>query len=103
MSNVWDKLEPGGRDTIGDVVVMFDKRTLEYLRKIDPSGKHLKAIRQGRVGPRGQAGLVSSEVAGYILKTKVKGTGGATRFHARLLDDGTLCFENITRHSGGNG
>jgi len=83
---------------IGDMRVAFDKDVLILLRRIDRRGKHLKAIEKGRVAPRGQSGLVLSEVRGYALKTKVLGQGGAVRVHGRHLADGTLCFDLITRH-----
>ena len=85
MSSVWDDFEPDMRYTIGDLTVTFNKRVLEDLRRADPNGKHLTAIQRGRVRPRGQAGLVPSELRGYALK-------------ACILDDGTFYFKRITRH-----
>ena len=98
MGSVWDDFEPDIRYTIGDFTITFDKRVLEELRRADPNGKHLKAIQHGRVRPKGQAGLVPSELRGYALKTKVVGKGGAMRVHACILDDGTLYFKRITKH-----
>jgi hypothetical protein len=98
VSSVWEDFEPGIRYVVGDFTVTFNKRVLEDLRRADPNGKHLRAIQLGRVGPRGQAGLVPSELRSYTIKTKVLGKGGAIRVHARILDDGTLYFERITRH-----
>jgi hypothetical protein len=95
---MWQDIEPDTAYLIGDTQVAFDEGVLVILRRIDPRGKHLKAIERGRVAPRGQNGLVPSEVQGYALKTKVLGQGGAVRVHGRYLADGTLHFDLITRH-----
>ncbi len=95
---MWQDFEPDVSYLIGDMQVAFSKDALGLLRKIDPQGKHLRAIEKGHVAPRGQSGLVPSEVQGYTLKTKVLGLGGAVRVHGRYLADGTVCFDLITRH-----
>lgn len=95
---MWQDIEPDAPYLIGGTQVAFDKDVLGLLRKIDPRGKHLKAIEKGRVAPHGRSGLVSSEVQGYALKTKVLGQGGAVRVHGRYLLDSTLYFDLVTRH-----
>jgi len=95
---MWQDIEPDEPCVIGETRVAFEEDVLRLLRRIDPRGKHWKAIEKGRVAPQGQSGLVPSEVRGYALKTKVLGQGGATRVHGRYLADGTLYFDLITRH-----
>lgn len=95
---MWQDFEPDAPHLIGDTQVAFSRDVLRSLRKIDRQGKHLRAIVKGCVAPRGQSGLVPSEVQGYTLKTKILGRGGAVRVHGRYLPDGTLYFDLITRH-----
>ena len=95
---MWQDLEPDIPYQIGDTWIAFSKDVLTLLDRVDRQGKHLRAIEKGRVAPRGQSGLVPSEVRGYTLKTKVLGRGGAVRAHGRYLADGTLYFDLITRH-----
>ncbi|HLO50042.1 MAG TPA: hypothetical protein VK211_16615 [Kamptonema sp.] len=66
--------------------------------KYDQNNKHLKAIEKGIVAPRGNIGLVPSEIEDYELKSKVLGKGGDRRFHAIIID-GVLHFPGfITEH-----
>ncbi|MCL1470204.1 hypothetical protein [Argonema antarcticum] len=66
--------------------------------KYDQNNKHLKAIEKGQVSPRGNIGLVPSEVEGYDLKSKVLGKGGDRRFHGKIID-GVLHFPGfVTEH-----
>ena len=95
---MWQDLAPDELYLIGDTQVAFSKDVLYTLRRIDRQGKHLRAIEKGRIAPRGQKGLVSSEMRSYTLKTKVMGQGGAVRVHGRHLEDGTLYFDLITQH-----
>lgn len=95
---MWENIEPGIPYLVGGQRVAFAKDVLKVLSRVDPRGKHWKAIEKGRVAPRGQSGLVPSEVRGYALKTKVLGQGGDVRVHGRRLEDGTLFFDLITRH-----
>jgi hypothetical protein len=42
---------------------------------------------KGIVAPRGNMGLVPSEIAGYDFKSKVLGKGGDRRFHAQMINN----------------
>lgn len=95
---MWQDIEPDEPYVIGETRVAFDEDVLSLLRRTDPHGKHWRAIEKGHVAPRGQSGLVPSEIRGYALKTKVMGQGGALRVHGRYLADGTLYFDPVTHH-----
>lgn len=96
---VWRGYEPGKPYYLGGQRVAFTQDVLRALARIDPHGRHFKAIEKGRIAPRGQAnGLVPSQEPSYVLKTKVLGHGGGVRVHGWHLEDGTLLFDLITRH-----
>lgn len=77
----WQDFEPDAVYIVGQFRVAFGKDVLKALAKVDPHGKHYRAIQKGPIAPRGQAnGLIRSEEPGYRWKTKVLGKGGAMRF-----------------------
>jgi hypothetical protein len=99
LPNSWAEIQP---DTIYQTtnaqLVSFSKEQIQLGIKYDQNNKHLKAIEKGIVAPRGNMGLVPSEVEGYDLKSKVLGKGGDRRFHARIID-GVLHFPGfVTEH-----
>ena len=71
--------------------VSFASEQIQQGIRYDGNNKHLKAISKGIVAPRGNMGLVASEVEGYDWKSKVLGKGGDRRFHGKMLD-GILYF-----------
>ena len=73
--------------TTNGQLVSFSRDQIQLGIKYDQNNKHLKAIEKGIVAPRGNMGLVPSEVEGFDLKSKVLGKGGDRRFHARIVDD----------------
>jgi hypothetical protein len=99
LPNSWAESQP---DTIYQTtnaqLVSFSKEQIQLGIKYDQNNKHLKAIEKVIVAPRGNMGLVPSEVEGYDLKSKVLGKGGDRRFHARIID-GVLHFPGfVTEH-----
>jgi len=87
LPNSWAEIQP---DTIyqatNGLLVSFSQDQIQLGIKYDQNNKHLKAIEKGILPPRGNIGLVPSEVEGYDLKSKVLGKGGDRRFHARRID-----------------
>lgn len=77
--------------TRNEMLVSFSSEQIQQGIRYDATNKHLKAIEKGRVAPRGNMGLVPSEVEGYDLKSKVLGKGGDRRFHGKIID-GVLHF-----------
>lgn len=95
----WGEIQPDTiYETINAQLVSFSKEQIQQGIKYDPKNKHLKAVEKGIVAPRGNMGLVASEVEGYDFKSKVLGKGGDRRFHARMIN-GILHFPGfITEH-----
>lgn len=84
--------------TIDGQLVSFSKEQIQLGIRYDQNNKHLKAIEKGQVPPRGNIGLVPSEVEGYDWKSKVLGKGGDRRFHGKIIDE-VLHFPGlITEH-----
>ncbi len=78
--------------------VSFSLQQIQRGIRYDGNNKHLKAIKKGIVAPRGNMGLVASEVDGYDWKSKVLGKGGDRRFHGKIID-GVLHFPGFeTEH-----
>lgn len=78
--------------------VSFSSQQIQQGIRYDGNNKHLKAINKGIVPPRGNMGLVASEVEGYDWKSKVLGKGGDRRFHGKMID-GVLHFPGFeTEH-----
>lgn len=99
LPNSWEDIQP---DTIyqatNGLLVSFSQAQIQLGIKYDQNNKHLKAIEKGIVAPRGNIGLVSSEIEDYELKSKVLGKGGDRRFHGKILD-GVLHFPGFfTEH-----
>ncbi len=99
LSNSWADIQP---DIIyqatNGLLVSFNQSQIQLGIKYDQNNKHLKAIEKGIVAPRGNIGLVPSEVEDYELKSKVLGKGGDRRFHGKILD-GVLHFPGFfTEH-----
>lgn len=99
LPNSWAEIQP---DTIYQTtnvqLVSFSKEQIQLGIKYDQNHKHLKAIEKGIVSPRGNIGLVPSEIEGFDLKSKVLGKGGDRRFHAIVID-GVLHFPGfVTEH-----
>ncbi len=92
LPNGWADIQP---DIIyqatNGLLVSFSQTQIQIGIKYDQNNKHLKAIEKGIVAPRGNIGLVPSEVEDYELKSKVLGKGGDRRFHGKILD-GILHF-----------
>lgn len=92
LPNSWEDIQP---DTIyqatNGLLVSFSQAQIQLGIKYDQNNKHLKAIEKGIVAPRGNIGLVPSEIEDYALKSKVLGKGGDRRFHGKILD-GVLHF-----------
>jgi len=95
----WVDIQPDTvYQTIDGWLVSFGKEQIQLGIKYDQNNKHLKAIEKGQVSPRGNIGLVPSEVEGYDWKSKVLGKGGDRRFHGKIID-GVLHFPDIlTEH-----
>jgi hypothetical protein len=99
LPNSWADIQP---DTIyqatNGLLVSCSQAQIQLGIKYDQNNKHLKAIEKGIVAPRGNIGLVPSEVEDYELKSKVLGKGGDRRFHGKIID-GVLYFPGfITEH-----
>lgn len=99
LPNSWADIQP---DTIyqatNGLLVSFSQAQIQLGIKYDQNNKHLKAIDKGIVAPRGNIGLVPSEVEDYELKSKVLGKGGDRRFYGKILD-GVLHFPGFfTEH-----
>ena len=99
LPNSWADIQP---DTIyqatNGLLVSFSQTQIQLGIKYDQNNKHLKAIEKGIVAPRGNIGLVPSEVEDYELKSKVLGKGGDRRFYGKIID-GVLYFPGfITEH-----
>jgi len=73
--------------TSNGMKVSFAEQHIQQGIRYDSNNKHLKAINKGIVPPRGNIGLVASEVDGYDWKSKVLGKGGDRRFHGKMIDD----------------
>ena len=73
--------------TSSGMKVSFGSEQIQQGIRYDGNNKHLKAINKGIVPPRGNMGLVASEVEGYDWKSKVLGKGGDRRFHGKMIDD----------------
>ena len=99
LPNSWADIQPDTiYQTTNKLLVSFSQAQILLGIKYDQNNKHLKAIEKGIVAPRGSIGLVTSEVEGYDLKSKVLGKGGDRRFHARIID-GVLHFPGfVTEH-----
>ncbi|MFB2898204.1 hypothetical protein ACE1CI_35250 [Aerosakkonemataceae cyanobacterium BLCC-F50] len=95
----WADIQPDTvYQTIDGRLVSFSKEQIQQGIKYDQNNKHLKAIEKGQVSPRGNIGLVPSEVEGYDWKSKVLGKGGDRRFHGKIID-GVLHFPGLlTEH-----
>lgn len=84
----WTEIQPDlVYETPQGMLVSFAKQQIQQGIRYDTHNKHLKAIEKGRVPPRGNMGLVPSEVEGYDVKSKVLGKGGDRRFHGLLIDN----------------
>jgi len=66
--------------------VSFALAQIQQGIRYDGNNKHLKAINKGIVPPRGNMGLVASEIDEYDWKSKILGKGGDRRFHGKLID-----------------
>lgn len=99
LPNSWADIQPDTvYQTIDGRLVSFSKEQIQQGIKYDQNNKHLKAIEKGQVSPRGNIGLVPSEVEGYDWKSKVLGKGGDRRFHGKIID-GVLHFPGLlTEH-----
>ena len=84
--------------TTNGQLVSFSKEQIQLGIKYGPNNKHLKAIEKGQVVPRGNIGLVPSEVEGYEFKSKVLGKGGERRFPAKILDGVLHFYGFVTEH-----
>jgi hypothetical protein len=81
--------------TSSGMKVSFGSEQIQQGIRYDGNNKHLKPINKGIVPPRGNMGLVASEVDGYDWKSKVLGKGGDSRsetlrdrrFHGQMIDD----------------
>ncbi|WP_254567174.1 hypothetical protein [Oscillatoria sp. HE19RPO] len=93
----WSEIQPDRvYTTQNKMLVSFGTKQINQGEQYDgTTNKHLKAIEKGRVTPRGNMGLVTSEVEGYDLKSKVLGKGGDRRFHGKIID-GVLHFPGYT-------
>ena len=87
LPNSWQEIQP---DTVYQTTdgrrVSFGKDQIQLGITYDQNGKHLKAIEEGRVSPKGNNGLVPSQEADYDLKSKVLGDGGDYRYHGKMID-----------------
>lgn len=95
----WADIQPHTvYQTINGQLVSFGKEQIQLGVKYDQNNKHLKAIEKGQVAPRGNSGLVPSQVEGYDFKSKVLGKGGDRRWHGKIID-GVLHFPGfVTEH-----
>lgn len=99
LPNNWADIQPDTiYQTTNSQLVSFSKEQIQLGIKYDQNNKHLKAIEKGIVAPRGNIGLVPSELEGFDLKSKVLGKGGDRRFHGIIID-GVLHFPGfVTEH-----
>ncbi|MBE9144940.1 hypothetical protein IQ236_17190 [Planktothrix mougeotii LEGE 06226] len=99
LPNSWAEIQPNIiYQTANGQLVSFSIDQIQLGLKYDQNNKHLKAIERGIVSPRGNMGLVVSEVEGFDFKSKVLGKGGDRRFHARIIN-GVLHFPGlVTEH-----
>jgi len=99
LPNSWAEFQPELiYQTSNGQLVSFSKEQIQLGIKYDQNNKHLKAIEKGIVPPRGNMGIVPSELEGYDFKSKVLGKGGDRRFHAKILE-GVLHFPGcVTEH-----
>jgi hypothetical protein len=99
LPNSWADIQPDTvYQTIEGQLVSFAKEQIQLGMKYDQKNKHLKAIEKGQVSPRGNIGLVPSEIEGYDWKSKVLGKGGDRRFHGKIIG-GVLHFPGLlTEH-----
>ena len=87
LPNSWAEIQDDKiYQTINGQLVSFSREQIQLGIKYDQRNKHLKAMEKGIVAPRGNMGLVPSEVEGFDFKSKVLGKGGDRRFHARIVD-----------------
>jgi hypothetical protein len=88
LPNNWNDIQPNVvYQTLKGLWVSFADEQIKLGVKYDQHGKHLKAIENGKIAPRGGVGLVVSQEEGFDLKSKVLGKGGDRRFHARFIDE----------------
>jgi hypothetical protein len=59
--------------------------------------KFNKAMEKGVVPPKGQSGIVPSELPGYQYKLKILGEGGNYRIHGRVEGD-RIIWDKVTDH-----
>jgi hypothetical protein len=59
--------------------------------------KFENAMQKGLVLPKGQNGIVPSELEGYQYKIKVLGQGGDFRIHGKVSGD-RIIFDKVTTH-----
>ncbi|MCP3143635.1 eCIS core domain-containing protein [Pyxidicoccus xibeiensis] len=59
--------------------------------------KFENAMQKGVVPPKGQTGIVPSELEGYQYKIKILGQGGDYRIHGKVSGD-TIIFDKVTTH-----
>lgn len=84
----WSDIQPNTiYCTTNGLLVSFSLNQIEQGTRFDNQNKHLKAIMKGIVAPRGNMGLVPSELAEYDFKSKVLGKGGDRRFHAQMINN----------------
>ncbi len=99
LPNIWREIQP---DTIYQTAdggqVSFGKEQIQLGITYDQDGKPIRSIEKGRVPPKGNNGLVSSQKAGYDLKSKVLGKGGDYRFHGKIIDEVIHFPGKITDH-----
>lgn len=99
LPNSWAEIKPDTiYQTTSGQLVSFSQEQIQFGIKYDQNHKHIKAIEKGIVAPRGNIGLVPSEVEGFDFKSKVLGKGGDRRFHGKIIN-GVLHFPAfITEH-----
>lgn len=99
LPNSWADIQPDTiYQTTNGLIVSFSQTQLQLGIKYDQNNKHLKAIEKGIVAPRGNIGLVPSEVEGYDLKSKVLGKGGDRRFHGKIIEEVLRFSGFVTEH-----
>lgn len=59
--------------------------------------KFENAMQKGLVSPKGQNGMVPSELGGYQYKIKILGQGGDFRIHGKVSGD-RIIFDKVTTH-----
>jgi hypothetical protein len=59
--------------------------------------KFENALQKGLVPPKGQNGIVPSELEGYQYKIKILGQGGDFRIHGKVSGD-RIIFDKVTTH-----